>query len=81
MGGKVMVLNPSLPNPFTDASEISVSGADSGRLSLANGMARHGEDVRRVRGSNGKVDEVWLGGIRLVPEAVVAVELEQRYGG
>jgi D-alanyl-D-alanine carboxypeptidase len=81
MGEKVMVLTPSLPNPFTDASEISVSGADSGRLSLANGMARHGEDVRRVRGSNGKVDEVWLGGIRLVPEAVVAVELEQRYGG
>jgi CubicO group peptidase (beta-lactamase class C family) len=81
MGRKVMVGSPLLPNPFTDASEISVSGPDCGQVSLAGGSAHHGEDVRRIRGSDGKVDEVRLGGIRLLPEAAVAAELEQQYGG
>ena len=80
MGGKVMVAVPSLPNPFADASEISVSGTDCGRVSLAGGLARHGEDARRTRDGNGKVDEVWLGSVRYLGEAEVAVELEQRYG-
>ena len=81
MGAKVMVAIPSLPNPFTDASEISISSEDHGRFTLANGFARHGEDVRRVRGQNGKVDEVWLGGTRYLREAASLAELEQRYGG
>jgi hypothetical protein len=81
MGGKVIAAVPSLPNPFTDASEISVSGKDCGRLSLANGLARHGEEVVRVRGRDGKVQEVRLGGMRLLPEAEIAAELEQRYRG
>jgi len=80
MGGKVMVAVPSLPNPFTDASEISISIKDSGRFSLANGFARHGEAVQRLRGSSGKIDEVWLGGTRFLPEPEFAAELEQRYG-
>jgi CubicO group peptidase (beta-lactamase class C family) len=81
MGGKVMVGSPSLPNPFTDASEISVSGADRGRISLAAGSAHHGEDVQRVRGRDGKIDEVWLGGMRFLSEAAIAAELEQHYQG
>ena len=81
MGRQVMVGSPSLPNPFTDASEISVSGAHHGRISLAAGSAHHGEHVRRVRGRDGTIDEVWLGGMRFQPEAVVAAELEQHYGG
>jgi D-alanyl-D-alanine carboxypeptidase len=81
VGGKVMIAAPSLANPFTDASEISVTGADCGRISLAPGSAHHGEDVRRLRGRGGKVDEVWLGGVRFLPEAKLAAELEQRYGG
>jgi len=83
MGEKVMVAVPSLPNPFTDAGEISISGEVSGedraRFSLANGFARHGEEVRRIRGHNGKVDQMWLGGTRFLPEAEFAAELEQRY--
>jgi CubicO group peptidase (beta-lactamase class C family) len=78
MGGKVMAAAPSLPNPFTDASEISVSGKDCGHLSLASGLARHGEDVVRIRGRDGKVEEVRLGGMRLLAEAGVAAELELR---
>jgi len=81
MGGKVMVATPSLPNPFTDAGEISVSGADGGHVSLAGGSARHGEGVWRVRGRDGKVGEVWLGGVRTLPEAGFAAELEQHYRG
>jgi CubicO group peptidase (beta-lactamase class C family) len=81
MGGKVMIAAPSLPNPFMDASEISVTGADRGRISLASGTARYGEDVRRVRGRTGKVDQVWLGGTRFLPEAEFVAELQQRYGG
>jgi len=81
MGEKVMVAVPSLPNPFTDAGEISVSDEDRGRFTLANGFARHGEEVRRIRGRNGKVNQMWLGGTRFLPEAEFAAELERRYGG
>jgi len=81
MGGKVIAAAPSLPNPFTDASEISVSGKDCGRLSLASGLARHGEDVLRIRGQDGRVEEVRLGGVRLMRESEVVAELEQRYDG
>jgi CubicO group peptidase (beta-lactamase class C family) len=81
VGGKVIVAVPSLPAPFMDASEISVSGEDRGRLSLASGLARHGEDVLRVRGQDGEIEEVRLGGMRLLPEGDVAAELERRYRG
>jgi D-alanyl-D-alanine carboxypeptidase len=81
MGKKVVIAVPSLPNPFTDASEISITGEDRGRVTLANGMARYGEEVRRIRGSNGEVAEVWIGDARYLPEGEAAAELEQRYGG
>jgi CubicO group peptidase (beta-lactamase class C family) len=81
MGGKVMVAVPALPNPLTDATEISVTGADRGRISLASGSARHGENVRRVRGRHGRVDKVWLGGRCFLQEAKLAAEIEQHYGG
>lgn len=80
MGRTVVIAVPSLPNPFTDASEISITGEDCGRVSLANGMARHGEEVRRIRGSNGEIAEVWIGDARFLPEREAAAELEQRYG-
>ena len=58
-----------------------MSGADYGRISLASGFAHYGEPVRRIRGGDGKVEEVLLGGMRFLPEAVVAAELEQHYRG
>jgi D-alanyl-D-alanine carboxypeptidase len=81
MGKTVVIAVPSLPNPFTDASEISITGEDRGRVTLANGLARHGEEVRRIRASNGEVAEVWIGDARFLPEREAAAELEQRYGG
>jgi D-alanyl-D-alanine carboxypeptidase len=80
MGETVMVAAPSLPNPFAEASEISVSDKDIGRFTAAAGTARYGESVRRVRRPDGTVGEVWFGGTRLVPEAEAAAELEARYG-
>jgi D-alanyl-D-alanine carboxypeptidase len=81
MGKTVVIAAPSLPNPFTDASEISITGEDRGRVTLANGMARHGEEVRRIREGNGEVAEVWIGDARFLPEHEAAAELERRYRG
>jgi CubicO group peptidase (beta-lactamase class C family) len=53
MGRRVLVANLDLPAPFTDASELSVTGEDRGRIELANGTGSHGEGVRRVRGPDG----------------------------
>src|SRR6516165_4478522 len=79
MGAKVMIAVPSLPKPLTDASEISISSEDHGRVTLANGFARHGEEVQRIRGSNGEVAELWIGDARYLSEAAFVVELEEHY--
>jgi len=80
MGDKVIVAVPSLPNPFTEAGEISVSDKDTGHFTAAAGTARYGETVRRVRRPDGSISEVWFGGTRLLPEAEAAAKLESRYG-
>ncbi|MBV9201449.1 MAG: serine hydrolase, partial [Alphaproteobacteria bacterium] len=81
IGDKVVVATPSLPNPFTEASEITVSDEDHGHFIAAAGTARHGEPVRRVRRPEATVGEIWFGGTRLVPEPEAAAELASRYGG
>ena len=80
MGDKVLVASPGLWNPFMDASEITVTGRDRGRISLANGYGSHGEGVRRVRRRDGKVAEVWVAGSQMLPEAAIVAEIEERYG-
>ena len=81
LGDKVFVASPSLPNPFTEASEISVSDQDNGHFTDAAGTARYGEPVRRVRRPDGTVGEIWFGGTRLVPEPEAVAKLKARYGG
>jgi CubicO group peptidase (beta-lactamase class C family) len=80
MGGKVLVAAPALLNPLLDASELAVTGRDRGRIALAGGFASHGEPVRRVRDKKGDIDELWLAGAKLLPEAKIAKELTARYG-
>jgi D-alanyl-D-alanine carboxypeptidase len=80
MGKRVLVLTPALANPLADASELEICGPDDGHIALASGLASHGETVRRSRDAQGQVDELWLGGVRLLPEAGIAAELEARYG-
>jgi hypothetical protein len=75
MGAKVLVANPALATPFADASEITVSGPDDGKIVVANGFGSHGETVTRTRGSDGQVRGLRLGGGTLLPEDQVAADL------
>jgi CubicO group peptidase (beta-lactamase class C family) len=79
MGDKVVVAVPALLNPFTDVSEIEITGPDRGRIALAAGYGSHGEEVRRVRDSTGGVTELWLGATKRLPKAQAAAEIEARY--
>ena len=80
MGDRVLVGGSAMGNPFMDATEIEVTGRDSGRIVQAAGYASYGQAVRRTRSKSGKITEVWLGGTRFRPEKVVAAEMERRYG-
>jgi CubicO group peptidase (beta-lactamase class C family) len=80
VGDKVLVADPSLANPFMDASEITLTGRDRGKVTLASAYASHGEEVRLVRGSNGKISAVWLAGGVGLPEGRLVAEMERRYG-
>jgi CubicO group peptidase (beta-lactamase class C family) len=81
MGSTVLAANPALPMPFSDASEIAVSSPDAGSIAVANGFGNHGEPVERIRGGDGLVHELRLGGSTLVPEERVAAELTACDGG
>jgi len=60
MGNIVMAANPHAFNPVLDATEIEVTGRDTGRVSLAGGYASHAETVRRTRNKAGTVTESGL---------------------
>jgi CubicO group peptidase (beta-lactamase class C family) len=79
LGDRVVVANPNFINPFMAATEIEVTGRDTGRISLASGYASHGETVRRIRNKAGTVTDVWLAGIHVKPEKTLAAEIERRY--
>jgi hypothetical protein len=79
MGKRVLVANPHLASPLMDAAEIEVTGRNSGTFVSAAGYASHGEPVRRIRNARGKVSDIWLGGINVKPEQVVAREIERKY--
>jgi CubicO group peptidase (beta-lactamase class C family) len=79
MNGKVLVAAPGQFNPFLDASEITVTARDKGKITHAPGGGSYGQGVRRVRDKEGEVTELWLAGSRLLPEAEVAKEMRERY--
>ncbi len=81
MGNIVRTANPHAFNPFAEPSEIEITGPDEGRIVEAPGYESHGEPVRRTRNGSGESAEVWLGALRLRPEAEVREEMERRYGG
>jgi CubicO group peptidase (beta-lactamase class C family) len=80
MGNLVIGGNPHAINPFLDATEIEVTGRDTGRVSLAGGYGSHGEAVHRTRNKAGAVTEIWFAGGKATPEKAVAAEMERRYG-
>jgi len=79
MGDRVLIGNPHMVSPFTDATEIEVLGRDKGRIASAPGYASYGEPVRRSRSKAGKVSDIWLGGANVKPEKSLAAELERKY--
>jgi CubicO group peptidase (beta-lactamase class C family) len=79
MGNLLMIANPHAFNPFLDATEIEVTGRDTGRISLAAGFGSHGQAVRRTRNKAGTVTDIWLAGGNLKPEKTLAAEMERRY--
>src|SRR5450631_990965 len=79
MGNLVMAANPHFINPLMDATEIEVTGRDTGRISQATGYASHGQAVRRTRNKAGTITDVWLAGARLKPEKNLTAEMERKY--
>jgi D-alanyl-D-alanine carboxypeptidase len=77
---RVLVASPGETDPFAAAEEITVMGKDRGVISLAGGYSSHGEDARLVRGRDGYVREVWLGGQRWVSERRLKTEIKRKYG-
>jgi D-alanyl-D-alanine carboxypeptidase len=75
--GRVLVANPGLANPMLDASQIEVQGKDRGQITLAGGFAFHAEPARLERDARGRINGLWLGGMRLAPAADVARSLKK----
>lgn len=77
---RVLVCNPMLAAPLTNAPEIGAIKGDHGRIVQANGFASHGEPAALLRDGRGRVEALRLGGTRLLREKAAARELEKRYG-
>ena len=75
----VRIAVPGFFNPFIGTAKIDVTGRDQGTLRESSGFGSPGESARLVRGRNGKVREIWLGGSRLRPESRVVAELKRKY--
>ena len=81
MRDHVLVADPSMAVPFTDAAEIAVEGRGQGTIRHATGLASYGEGARLVGGTNDKVKELWFGGTKFLPEKKFAAELKRKYKG
>lgn len=81
VGGKVLMANPALFNPFFDAGEIVPDGDDQGRIVKASAFASPGEPVKLVRTAAGEIEEAWLGAAQVIAEDALRAEMLERYGG
>ena len=79
VGDRVRTAVPAQLKPFEDGYEIEITGQDAGRVARGSGFRGVGEGVRLLRDGDGAAREVWIGGAQLLPEAVVAQELAERY--
>ncbi|WP_119168522.1 serine hydrolase domain-containing protein [Algihabitans albus] len=78
MKNHVKIATPAGVNPFLDASEIAVTGPDKGRIRLAGGLQSPGEGARLLRGPDGAIREVWIGGVQLLSEAAMSRDLRRQ---
>ena len=76
---RVLVALPAQAQPFFDATVIEVASRDEGRVAEAQAFGDLGEPVRRVRGADGAVASVWIGGKHQITEADFKAEVAGRY--
>lgn len=80
LGERVVLAAPGAPAPLQNRSLVRVTSRNWGRLESGDGFGNFGEPVRRVRRKSEQVSELWVGGIKLIPEEVLAAEMQTRYG-
>ncbi len=80
LGDKVFVATPSQLNPFAEPSELVVTAPDQAKIVRAGGFMSHGETAALIRGADGKVEAVRIGGSKLLPQQAAAAELRAKYG-
>jgi CubicO group peptidase (beta-lactamase class C family) len=78
-GDRVLLASPGLLNPVAKVPELTVAGQDVARISQSGGFGSFGESASLVRGADGAVNEVRIGGGRMITEAALADELCARY--
>lgn len=76
---RVLVAAPSLIMPFTDATEITMTGAGAGKVTKAQAFGDLAEPCVLHRDGSGTVQAVQIGGKRLVSEADHKAEISGRY--
>ncbi|GEC54769.1 D-alanyl-D-alanine carboxypeptidase [Bradyrhizobium japonicum] len=76
---KVLVATPGQLSPFLDATELKPSGIDEAIVTSAQAFGDLGEACRLMRNSAGIVEEVGIGGKRLVTEDAIRSEVQHRY--
>ena len=77
---RIRIAQPALASPFHCATELTVTGRDNAKITLASGTTGSpGESARLVRNARGSIREVWIGGTRYVTERRLSNELRRRY--
>ena len=79
VGDRVLVTQPAQLTPLLDAVELIDVGETTARIGKAHGFSSHGEGARLELDTDGRPGALWLGGSRLLPEAAMAAEVQQRF--
>jgi D-alanyl-D-alanine carboxypeptidase len=76
---KVLAAMPSQPSPFFDASELQPTGPDTAIVAKAQAFGDLGEGCRLIRDAAGVIEQVQIGGRRLVTQSALEAEVRGRY--
>jgi CubicO group peptidase (beta-lactamase class C family) len=79
VGDRVLVTQPAQASPLLDAVELIDVDETTARIGKAHGFSSHGERARLELDADGRPGALWLGGSRLLPEAAMAAEVQQRF--
>jgi CubicO group peptidase (beta-lactamase class C family) len=79
-GAGVIAVSPASLNPMLGAGEIKITGRNTGQLISSDNYGSEAEPVRCVRSKSGKIVEISIAGMKLLPGPRLARELTSRYG-